>query len=82
MTRDEIMAIVKDELLRIAPETDLDVVPSSADLREELDIDSMDYLNFVTALHQRFQIDIPDADTRRLTSLDGALDYVADKLGA
>ena len=82
MTRDEISAVVKDELLRIAPEIDLDAIDAGADLRDEADIDSMDFLNFITALHERLAVDIPEADSHRLISLNGALDYLAGKLGA
>ncbi|HWA62912.1 MAG TPA: phosphopantetheine-binding protein [Caulobacteraceae bacterium] len=81
MTRDELMAVIKDQLLSIAPEADADALDPAADLREAIDIDSMDFLNFVTALHQRLQVDIPDADAGKLLTLAGALDYLAGKLG-
>ena len=82
MNRDEILAVIKDELLRIAPEADLGAVDPSADLREEIDIDSMDFLNFISGLHQRLEVEIPDAESGKLASLDGALAYLAAKLGA
>ena len=50
-------------------------------IREALDIDSMDFLNFVLALHARFGIDIPEADYPRLSTLDGAVAYIASKSG-
>ncbi|MBP1092677.1 acyl carrier protein [Bradyrhizobium diazoefficiens] len=62
----ELSTIVKEELNNIAPEVDLATVDPAADLREAIDIDSMDFLNFVTALHHRTGIDIPESTTRNL----------------
>lgn len=82
MTKDEIRQIVIDGLGNIAPETDPAATDPSADVREALDIDSMDFLNFVIALHQRLRVDIPEADYPRLLTIAGATDYLAAKLGA
>lgn len=59
MTRD-ITAVLIDKLGRIAPEIDATGLDWDADLHEELDIDSMDFVNLVTALGERLQIDIPE----------------------
>jgi acyl carrier protein len=80
MTRDEIIAAVADELGKIAPEIDLDLIDGTADLREEFDIDSMDFLTFVTALHERMGIDIPEADYTKLETLDATVAYLETKL--
>lgn len=80
MTRDELRAIVLEELGNIAPEADLTELPGDADLREALDLDSMDMLNFVTALHERLDVAIPERDQRALLTLDGALTYLGGKL--
>ena len=76
MTEDEIKAVLIDELARIAPDIDLDDVDPTSDLREEFDIDSMDFLNLVTALHERLGIEIPEADYQELASLDSAVAYL------
>jgi acyl carrier protein len=81
MTRDEISAVLIEELGRIAPETDASRIDPNADLREELDIDSMDFLNLVTALADRLQIDIPEIDYPQLATLNRAVDYLAQRLG-
>jgi len=81
MTRDDITAILIDELGRIAPETDASRVDSNAELREELDIDSMDFLNLVTALTERLAIDIPEIDYPSLATFNQAVDYLAQRLG-
>jgi acyl carrier protein len=62
MTETDIRAVLQEELGNIAPEIDLLKVNPSADLREALDIDSMDFLNFVTAIHRRLGVDIPELD--------------------
>ena len=46
-------------------------------MREELDLDSMDFLNFITALHERTRMDIPEADYPKLFTLDGAITYLS-----
>jgi acyl carrier protein len=81
MTRDEVKRIVTEALTRIAPEIDPASIVTGAALRDQLDLDSMDFLNFVLALHERFGVDIPEADYPRLASLDGAIEYVATMLG-
>ncbi len=82
MTRNDIAATLAEALSRIAPETAASKIDRNADLREELDIDSVDFLNLVTALAERFGINIPERDYRRLATLAAAEDYLAEKLGA
>ena len=63
----------------IAPEADFAILSGSEDLREALDLDSMDFLNFVIALHERTGIDIPESDYPKLRTLDGAIAYLAQR---
>ena len=77
----DIGAVLREELGNIAPEIDMNSVDPSADLREALDIDSMDFLNFVTAIHHRLGINIPEIDYPKLITLDGAVGYLKTKLG-
>lgn len=76
----EIREVIKEELNNIAPEVDLAAIDPAADLREALDIDSMDFLNFVTAIHHRLGVDIPELDYPKLITLDGAVAYLAAHL--
>jgi acyl carrier protein len=55
--------------------------PEDLALREELDIDSMDFLNLVTALSERLKIDIPETDYPRLATFGHAVDYLVQRLG-
>lgn len=77
MTKDEVKTILFDELGKIAPEIDPSQANPMNDLREEFDIDSMDFLNLVTALHERLGIDIPETDYSSMFSLDAAVTYLA-----
>lgn len=74
-----IRAVLQEELGNIAPEIDLQSLDPSADLREALDIDSMDFLNFVIAVHRRLSVDIPEVDYPKLVTLDGAMRYLRAK---
>jgi acyl carrier protein len=76
-----IRTVLQEELGNIAPEMDLQKLDPAADLREALDIDSMDFLNFVIAVHHRLGVDIPELDYPKLTTLDGAATYLKSKLG-
>lgn len=80
MTREEVAAVVRSILAGIAPEVDLASVKPNADLRDELDIDSMDFLRFVVALHERLGVDVPEADYPRIRTLDGCIGYAAGRL--
>jgi acyl carrier protein len=82
MTEVNIRSVLQEELANIAPEMDLRSLDPQADLREALDIDSMDFLNFVIAVHHRLGIDIPELDYPRLATLDGAVTYLREKLAA
>jgi len=77
MTETEIRAMIYDILRGIAPEMDPATLSGDEDLREALDLDSMDFMNFVVAVHDQAGIDIPEADYPRLRTLDGAIAYLA-----
>jgi acyl carrier protein len=76
VTRDEIATVVRSVLGGIAPEVDLAHVRPDADLRDELDIDSMDFLRFVIGLHERLGVEVPEADYPRIRTLDGCVAYL------
>lgn len=78
MTRDEIRATVLRTLGEIAPEAELSALKADVSFRDQLDVDSMDLLNLVIALHTALHVDIPEADYPRLATLDGCVDYLAD----
>ena len=82
MTQDEIKRAVLDALAGVAPEGDFDRLKPDRPLRDQLDIDSYDFLNVVIALHEKLGVDIPEADYQKLATLNGALDYLAARTSA
>lgn len=79
MSRDEIRATVLRVLGVIAPEADLSSVKPDVPFREQLDLDSMDHLNFVVALDAALGVAIPEADYPKLATLDACVDYVSER---
>jgi acyl carrier protein len=77
VTAGEIRRTVIAALTEVAPEVEPDSIRADVDLREQLDIDSMDFLNFVIALHERLGVDVPERDYPQLATLDGCVDYLA-----
>lgn len=67
---------VLESLRRVAPEADLDDLPGDVELRDELDLDSMDFLNFVVAIGERTGIEIPERDYPEVMTLDACVAYL------
>ena len=76
MKEADIRQLAAKVLAGIAPEADLATVNDSEDLREALDLDSMDFLNFVIGLHQGSGRPIPESDYPKLFTLKGCLTYL------
>lgn len=77
MNEQTIRALAADVLASIAPEADLAAVGDTEDLREALDLDSMDFLNFVIGLGEKTGLKIPEADTPKLHTMTGLVAYLA-----
>ena len=77
MSRDEIAHLVRRALTSVAPESTDQPIEPEADFRDQMDLDSMDFLNFIIALHEATGIDIPERDYPQLASLNGCVDYLA-----
>jgi acyl carrier protein len=84
MTRDTrsamVVEAVHDVLRRIAPEFSPGELDPGRPLRDQVDLDSMDWLNFITALHERLGVDIPEADYAKLVTFDDVVAYLDAKL--
>lgn len=74
---DPIRDAISRVLSTIAPEADLGAVDPHADLRESLDLDSMDFLNFVVGLHRELGVEVPEGDYRKIATLEGCVAYLA-----
>jgi acyl carrier protein len=77
MTQEEIRSLVLRALRSVAPEIDAAALDASAPLREQCDLDSVDYLNFLVAVHEATGVDIPEAEYAKLEKLDDLIAYVA-----
>jgi acyl carrier protein len=79
MTEAQIKDVIYQVLGSIAPEADVSQVAPDADLRQTLDIDSFDHLNFLVGLNDALGVDIPEADYGQLTTLAGIVRYLLDR---
>jgi acyl carrier protein len=77
MDKAQVRRQVMEELKRIAPEVEEGELDAAKLLREQIDLDSMDWLNFLVALHERFGKEIPESDYAKLDTLAAIVDYLA-----
>ena len=82
MTDDELKQAVMDAISEIAPEAEFDTLDPDDGLREQLDLDSMDFLNVIIGLHEALGIDIPETDYPKLFTMNGAVSYLKERLPA
>lgn len=80
MNEQAIHDTVLQTLRTIAPEVSPDDLVASEPLRDQVDLDSMDWLNFIVGLHEALKVDIPETDYRRLYTLDDLVGYLRQKL--
>ena len=80
MTDAEIKQVVRQALSNVAPEIDIESIDPGKDLRDQIDIDSVDFLNFVIGLHKELGVEIPDADVAKLVTLNGCVTYLGAKI--
>lgn len=73
-------AAVVETIRQIAPEVDFGGIDADRALRDQIDLDSMDWLNVIVGLHQRLGIDIPERDYGKLVTLNGIVAYVTQRL--
>lgn len=81
LTADQIKETVLRLLGEIAPEADLTALKPGGSFRDQLDIDSMDFLNFVIMLHKTFGVEIPEADYPKYGTLNGCVEQLSEKGG-
>jgi acyl carrier protein len=80
MTADALKSRILALLGRIAPEADLSALDPSVNIRTELDLDSMDFLNFLISLSKELQVEVPERDYGRLSTLNGCIDYLLPRV--
>ena len=82
MTKDDIKQVVLDIIADIAPDEDLTAVKPEVRLRDQLSLDSMDFLDIVMELRKKHGIEVPEADYVQLASLDSCAEYLHPKFAA
>ncbi len=82
MTKDECKKLVVGIIADIAPDEDLSHLKPEVRLRDQLQLDSMDFLDIVMELRKRHSIEVPEADYIQLASLDSCADYLTPKFNA
>ena len=76
MTKDDVRRAVVSILEDIAPDEDLSSIKDDVTLREQMDLDSMDFLDIVMELRKRFNIEVPESDYQELVSMDSCIQYL------
>jgi acyl carrier protein len=81
VTRSEIQSGVLQALADVAPEASAETLRSDVPFRDQVDLDSFDFLNFMIGLHTRLGVEVPESDYSKLSTLDSAVAYIEAKLG-
>ena len=82
MTEDQVKQIVIDIINEIAPDEDTSDLKGAINLREQMDLDSMDFLDIVMELRKQHGLEVPEADYPELASLDSCANYLTPKFNA
>ena len=82
MTKDECKQVVLDIIADLAPDEDLSNVKPEVRLRDQMQLDSMDFLDIVMELRKRHGIEVPEKDYQQLASLDSCAEYLTPKFDA
>ena len=80
MTENEVSKLILDIIHDIAPDEDLSNLDPALRLREQIDLDSMDFLDIVMELRKRYGVNVPDTDYMQLATLDSCVNYLRDKM--
>ncbi|MFH1497853.1 MAG: phosphopantetheine-binding protein [Verrucomicrobiota bacterium] len=82
MTKEECKQVVLDIIADIAPDEDLTNIKPDVRLRDQMELDSMDFLDIVMELRKQHNIEVPEADYPQLASLDSCAEYLTPKFEA
>jgi len=80
MNRAEIIQSIVDIIHTIAPDEDVSDLKTDVRLREQIELDSMDFLDIVMELRKRYGVHVPEEDYKELATLDGCVAYLSPKL--
>ncbi|MFN3982862.1 MAG: acyl carrier protein [Caldilinea sp.] len=80
MSKDELHRLILNQLRGLAPEADLDDLRPHDDIRETLEIDSFDFLNFLIALNKEVGVEIPEKDYGKVNTLENLTTYLLARM--
>ncbi len=80
MTAQQIKDLILEIVADIAPDADLTNIKPDVRLREQIELDSMDFLDIIMELRKRYKIDVPEEDYMKLATLDGCVEYLTPHL--
>ena len=80
MTRNEISDVIIEIIKDIHEEADTATLAADQPLRDQMDLDSMDFLDIVMELRKRYKLQIPEEDYPQLATLDSCVNYLEPKL--
>lgn len=80
MSKEEIREIIYNIIKEIVPDEDLSSLDDSKAIRDQIELDSMDFLDIVLELRKRYKVDVPEEDYPKLASINGCVEYLEPKL--
>ncbi len=76
MTREEVVIAIKDIITTIAPDEDVTSLDNAERLRDQIDLDSMDFLDIVMELRKLYGVQVPEEDYKELATIDGCVAFL------
>ncbi|OGO08106.1 MAG: acyl carrier protein [Chloroflexi bacterium RBG_13_60_13] len=80
MTREKIRSIIVEVISQILPDEDLSNLRGDIRIRDQIELDSMDFLDIIMELRKRYGVEVPEDDYIQLASLDGAVAYLEPRM--
>ena len=80
MRKEEIREIIYNIIKDIAPDEDLSNLDDTKAIRDQIELDSMDFLDIVLELRKRYKVDVPEEDYPKLATINGCVEYLEPKL--
>lgn len=80
MNAEEVKKVVIDIIADVAPDEDVEAINAEESLRDQLDLDSMDFLDIVMELRKRHKVEVPSEDYPKLATLNSCVEYLTPKM--
>ncbi len=80
MSKEKIREIIYNIIKDIAPDEDLSNLDDTKAIRDQIELDSMDFLDIVLELRKRYKVDVPEEDYPKLATINGCVEYLEPKL--